>query len=314
MLRLKDSYWIQTDRELSQLFYDLFFHELFSLVDEQTNSFENDRFSALKSALRSGKIHYQDGKFTGKFTVAISKELSRFAKHDSRSGIWKGRPPADIQTVAAAANFRAQSMIQKAQRLIDQMEPRVDEVVKNIRFDFAKPLDDMDVESVKDMHSLGIHPEMTPEIKAKLNEDYNQNQKLNVKNWAPNQVLRLRDMTERALYTGVSPRDFAQMIMSEWGVSKNKARFLARQESSLFLSKFRRERYTDAGITEYIWMSAADTRCREANKWGQPAHGPGGPLHGHRFTFGDPPASGPHGEKQEPGEPFGCRCIARPVI
>ncbi len=314
MLHLKDNYWHQTDQELSQLFYDLFYADLISLVSMDQKQLPNDKFSALKSALRDGKVRYKNGEFTGKFSVAISRELSRFAKLDSRSGIWKGRPPIDIQTVAAAANFRSKAMIEKARRLIDKMEPTALEAARNIRFDFTKPLDDMEAQAVKDMHNLGIHPDMTPEIRDKLLEDYNNNQQLNVKNWSPNQVSRLRDMTERALDGGVSPVEFAQMIMAEWGVTRNKARFLARQETSLFLSKFRRERYTDAGITDYIWMSSADARCRESNKWGQPAHGPGGPLHGHRFTFGDPPPSGPHGEPQEPGEPFGCRCIARPVV
>ena len=313
MLHLKDSYWAQTDRELTQLFYDVFYADLLLLVSDQ-NELPNDQFSAVKSALREGKIKYKNGQFSGKFSIAISRELSRFAKLDARSGIWIGRPPADIQAVAASANFRSQALIQKAQRLIDQMQPVAIETVKNIRFDFEKPLADMDTQAVKDLHYLGIHPDLTPDSRDKLLEDYNYNQQLNVKNWTTNQVERLRTMTERAIQDGASPREFAQMIMGEWGVTKNKARFLARQESSLFLSKFRRERYTEAGVTDYIWMSSADARCRESNRWGQPAHGPGGPLHGHRFTFGDPPPSGPHGEPQEPGEPFGCRCIARPVV
>ena len=104
------------------------------------------------------------------------------------------------------------------------------------------------------------------------------------------------------------------MIRQEWEVSANKAKFLARQETSLFISKIRDERYQSAGVEEYIWMSSGDARCREANKYGGPSHGPGGPLHGKRFRFDNPPASGTHGEHENPGIPFGCRCVARPVL
>lgn len=314
MLRLKDSYWTGIDQQLVQNFYDLFYIELFELIDENPDELINEKFSALKNALRSGQVRYKDGQFSGKFSVAISKELSQFAILDARNGVWKGRPPAIIQAIASAVNFRSQALIEKAQHLIANMEPRAIEAAGNIRFDFREPLYDMDEQAKQDLHNLGIQPEMSPVIRERLAEDYNLNQQINIKNWAPEQVTRLRTMTQRALYQGVAPREFTQMIMGEWNVSRNKARFLARQETSLFLSKFRRERYTDAGVREYIWMSSSDARCREANKWGQPKHGHGGPLHGHRFTFGDPPISGTKGEKQEPGEPFGCRCVARPVV
>jgi len=104
---------------------------------------------------------------------------------------------------------------------------------------------------------------------------------------------------------GFRADETSKIIQAEFGVSKNKAKFLARQETSLLVSAYREQRYTDAGIREYIWQSSHDERVRKSHK----------ELNGRKFSWDNPPIVDPAtGRKAHPGEDFGCRCIAVPVI
>ena len=90
---------------------------------------------------------------------------------------------------------------------------------------------------------------------------------------------------------------------------QNKAKFLARQETSLFMSKLRDTRYQGAGVERFRWSatggSAGDGRTRDLHRM----------LHGKEFSYGNPPVIDERtGETGYPGEAFGCRCVAIPII
>ena len=45
-------------------------------------------------------------------------------------------------------------------------------------------------------------------------------------------------------------------IQNRYSVTKNKAEFLAQNETSIYTSKVREQRFGDVGVTEYIWQSS----------------------------------------------------------
>lgn len=93
--------------------------------------------------------------------------------------------------------------------------------------------------------------------------------------------------------------------MQQYGASKAKAKFLARQETSLLMSKYQEERFKDLGITHYKWSGADDQRERPDHKL----------LNGKIFRFDDPPVTNRStGAKNNPGEDFNCRCIAIAIV
>ena len=314
MLRLIDSDWAPVHTLLTSHFYHWYFKELFELLELEQPSLENDKPSALIRAIRQGNVTYDQGVFRGTFNLQISKELSKFAKFDGRTKQWAGIAPPDVSRVATTANFRARSLNQKIANLIPQFQTRVASAVTDIRFPVGSSMSRWDEQAKQDVQSMKVLPEVTEAMRTRLTDAYTKNQHLNIVNWNFDQVERLRNAVEENAKNGYNRLELEAFIQYEWNVSRNKARFLARQESSLFLSTFRDARYTDAGITTYRWSSSHDARCRKANRYGGPAHGPGGPLDGHVFEFGNPPVSGPKGEKQAPGVPFGCRCVAVPIV
>ncbi|MFA5380138.1 MAG: minor capsid protein, partial [Dehalococcoidia bacterium] len=76
---------------------------------------------------------------------------------------------------------------------------------------------------------------------------------------------------------------------------------LARQETSLFFSKFSMNRASSAGVRRYKWSTSHDGRVRERHK----------ELNGTIHSVDDPPVVDlKTGRRAHPGCDFGCRCAA----
>ncbi len=96
-------------------------------------------------------------------------------------------------------------------------------------------------------------------------------------------------------------------IQKSYGISQRKAKFLARQETSLLMSKFKQVRYQEAGSNEYIWDCVA----------GSSAH-PVRHFHllnrGKIFRWDTGAPINANGDRKNPGQDYNCRCFAKPII
>lgn len=300
MLQLKELHYQPIEKQIEQYFLETYYNPIIELLNDPLY---NSR-SAVLTALRSGKISYNNGVFSGKFNIAISRDLSKYAKYDRRSNTWKGRPPGDVLAAAVVANDKNKKLQEKINILLNDLNQEIESTPKLLAFSIENPTNLMDTEMKKDLINLGIKPELSPFTQQKLIEDYNLNQNINIKNWNPEQIERLRDTVTKFANTGYRKPALIEMIQNEWEVSKNKAKFLARQETSLYMSKLRRERFLDAGVSKYKWSTSHDERVRKRHEH----------LNGKIFTFGNPPVTDDKGNRNEPGEDFNCRCVAIPLL
>jgi SPP1 gp7 family putative phage head morphogenesis protein len=118
-------------------------------------------------------------------------------------------------------------------------------------------------------------------------------------------VSALREKVEKSFIAGQRAESLEDFIKDRFSVSENKSRFLARQEMSLASSKFRENRYKQAGVQYYKWSTSKDERVRDSHA----------ELDGRIFNFDDPPiVDKATGSRANPGEWFNCRCVAIPVI
>lgn len=111
------------------------------------------------------------------------------------------------------------------------------------------------------------------------------------------------DRIERVVLQGVtSGNDFFSIkkdINAIGGISKRRAKLIARDQVSKLNGNLNRIRQDDIGITHYFWRTSEDERVRpdhEANN-------------GKRFAWDSPPAITGH-----PGEDIQCRCTADPDL
>lgn len=98
---------------------------------------------------------------------------------------------------------------------------------------------------------------------------------------------------------GSQPTSIIQQIRKAGKVSENKAKLIARDQSSKLNSVFNQQRQQNLGVEEYIWVTAEDDRVR-------PDHAS---KNGKTFRWDDPPKDTGH-----PGNDINCRCIAQPLI
>jgi SPP1 gp7 family putative phage head morphogenesis protein len=197
------------------------------------------------------------------------------------------------------ANTKRDAILERVNKAISGLEDRVDETIKTLSFSTDLPLFAMN-QDVSATLPLGVGPTLDERTAEMLRRDYTESQKLNIKNWQPEQIERLRNMVEK-YQTGPMDDSLINIIMREWGVTANKASFLARQETSLFFSKFSMNRASAAGVRRYRWSTSHDERVRVSHR----------ELNGTIHGVDDPPVVDPRtGRRAHPGEDFNCRCAA----
>jgi SPP1 gp7 family putative phage head morphogenesis protein len=147
--------------------------------------------------------------------------------------------------------------------------------------------------------------DLTEQQKQDLVDTYQKNIELYINDWKDEAIERLREKTQANAALGYRSDRLARIVKTEFGVSKNKAKMIARQETSLFVSKYREERYTGAGIKQYIWSTSQDQRVRHDHA----------DLNHKIFSWDEPPiVDQSTGKRGNPGTDFNCRCLALPLI
>lgn len=299
----KPAYQTPTRRTLERFFYDAYFAPLWELFNEPLYNSQND----VINAIRSGRIKYQNGVFTGSFNSRISSTLSKFAKYDGRAKVWRvtGTIPGDIVAAATTANDKAAKLLKEAQRRIDEMDRTVPGVIPDLEYDIERQLNDVTKQATADLVNLGITPEFTAEQAAQLRAEYNESLNYYVQNWHQDQIVKLRDMVDQSILQGAGRQQIRDSIQNQWGVSANKAKFLARNETALLTSAIRDQRYQSAGVTKYRWSTISDGRQRELHA----------KLNRKVFSYDNPPVIDERTQKRgNPGQIWNCRCQAIPLI
>lgn len=329
---MKESYYKPVQKELERYLYELYWKDIFDLVYASETRLNSS--SALLSAIRSGKIYYKNGVFSGTFNARTSKELSKFAKYDGRSKTWKGLPPPDVIAASTVANSKSRQLNEQIKSLIDKIPARVEEAIDSLKYSIEAPLFAMNQSADKDLESIGITPEMTTQLSDRLIREYTNNQNINIQNWTPEQTGRIRDMVQRNVLSGYNKEELILSIQSEFETTMNKAKFLARQETNLVMAAVRNERYSDGGIDIVKWSNSGDVRVvgNPGGKFPDPTKGHGNHwvLGGKYCKLSDPTvyadnledakngvwkskASIGAGDKHA-GEEFQCRCTYIPVV
>lgn len=108
---------------------------------------------------------------------------------------------------------------------------------------------------------------------------------------------------EQAIHEGIdggwSADKLTDRIAERFGVSKTRARVIARDQIGKFHAQADAKRHTEVGITHFIWRTSNDERVRPEHQ----------ALEGETFSY-------VRGAPSEglPGQPIQCRCVAEPVI
>ena len=293
---LKNSYWEQIEKEIAAIFDKLIF--FFFFRDLKITPEIRNRKSPLIDALHSGAVYFQDGAFYGTFNSGISRELKAMGATYSRYyKRWTINPPlpADISiAIADAASYGKQAQ-DKFIRTLDAINP--DAIPTGaLRDEYGRTIDMMNTDMDSIVKSISVPPQLTTAAKRLIAEEWSENLELYIKGWIKEDILKLRQTVQERTFSGLRAEGLAKILQKDREISKAKAKFLARQETSLLMSKFREQRFADAGVTKYRWSTSHDSRVRESHRR----------LNGKIFFFSDPPVVDDKGNRANAGEDFGC--------
>ena len=116
-------------------------------------------------------------------------------------------------------------------------------------------------------------------------------------------------------YSGVQLPDAQSLVerLRDLGAqTDNRARLIARDQTSKLTGVLNQSRQQSNGIESYIWRTSKDSRVvgTPGGKFPTPTdrHGNHYKREGEEFQWSDPPADG------NPGHPIQCRCWAEPIL
>ncbi len=98
---------------------------------------------------------------------------------------------------------------------------------------------------------------------------------------------------------GTQSVDIKKAIQHLTGVTRSRARLIARDQTGKVTAAINQRRQTEAGVVEYVWQDSRDSRVRPTHR----------KNHGKVFQWNKPPKATGH-----PGHDVNCRCNARAVI
>lgn len=318
--KLRESDYADVERQLKDLFYRLLFKPVVDLLAPHNKQVKaagasikkelrNAAFDPIVAGINSGRIQYVADVFTGEFNAAISRALRSYgAKFNRQTKAYSVLPqqlPVEVLEAAAAYAKAAKDLHDALGAKLDEIQRGLGKAVYDNPVDASKMVGKMD-KSFDEHYGDALGTEgLSESSKARLAREYADALKPYVKDFTDEMVGELRAMVKANAEAGYRFDTLVDRIQGRFGVSLSKASFLARQETSMFVSKHRERRFEDSGITEYVWQSAGDSRVRPDHK----------KLDGKVFKYSQPPVvDEATGRRGNPGTDFQCRCVANPVL
>lgn len=299
---LKESYYLPIMREIAAIFYDVLYKPLIEDVREYSDlkvSLSNAS-DPLADALASGRVWYEDGAVRGDFNAAISHKLRSIgAVYDRRSKSWRieqDKIGVTYSSSMAMAQTRYAALQQQMLMTIDKMGIASIDVVARAKDKYKQTIEWIGDDWDKAIKGVTISPHLTEEGEQAFAERYANDLSKFIKGWTDEEIGKLRNLV--ADNQGRRAESLAKIIEERYSVSQRKAKFLARQETTLMMSEYKIQRGKMAGSPGYIWRGAMDERERQSHR----------ALEGKFISWDNPPIVEPNGRRAHAGEDFGCRC------
>lgn len=289
--------------------YQTLFKPLIDAFGIKPKSLQNTQSDLLK-AIQRDQVRYRDGAFYGNFNSVISSELNKigatFDKSRKAFEINFYKLPYKLRVeinnfydTLRTKNIQALETLNKID-LLDEMkeldlEGYYQEAIKDLDMSFTTNINDL----------INVKADLSKWQKRKVRKEYTNNMKVYVKDFLEQEIREMRHVIEENLFAGYRAENLIPFLQERYGVSENKAKFLAKQETSLLQAKYTEARYNDANITEFIWGRSTSKNKRHEHE----------ELYGKKFSFKNPPIIDKRtGQKGLPGEAFNCGCKILPVI
>jgi SPP1 gp7 family putative phage head morphogenesis protein len=305
------------EKEIADFFKKEIYLPLIADFNGNPNVLKNS-LEDIVGAIQSGSITFNRGKFEGKFSALISRSLKKIGAQ------WKGGAwhialsylPMELRQAISLSEYRFTRKLAVIDKRLADLN--VDEAVKNLKLEdmFDTLVWKVDKKFQKNVKNIIVTPELSREERRRIAEEYTESLKLPIKKWIQEEILALRVKMKGKVFAGNRYDGAVKEIVKSYGVSRRKAKFLARQETLLLTGTLKQTRYEIAGINSYKWRCVIGSpkhpvrpRHKALNDMSQ--------LHGKIFYFNDPPIVSEPGQPERranAGMDYNCRCVSLPLI
>lgn len=139
----------------------------------------------------------------------------------------------------------------------------------------------------------------------KIAQDYTYNMKYWVKNWEVKNIAKMRQEVLDLVQKGARVPTIEQYFLRRWKVARDKARFLAINESHLAGSVIKATQYQMAGCTQFKWTRSSSREKRKLHE----------EYYNKVFDFDNPPIIDEKlGITGLPRQIWNCKCHMSPVV
>lgn len=314
--------WDRLEAKLKEWFRAELYYPLLKIMGKGRLTLQNANDDPLVSAIKSGRVTFDRGTFSGKFSSAISRSLREIgATFDRKSGTYKLRAaelPHEIHAAVSASYTRFERTVKAIDQKLAQILPA--EIAESLEVEqiFDSSLWRTDRSFAETVKGIMVAPELTDERRKRLSEEWQDNMRLWIKDFTAKEISTLRKDLQKSAFSGNRYESLIKTIQKSYGVSANKAKFLARQETSLLMTKFQETRYVESGVLEYRWgcVKMPHDKSPGDHVKGNVRYSHG-LLEGKIFRWADPPVTTNPGEavrRNNPGQDYNCRCFAIPIV
>lgn len=273
----------------------------------------------LVDAIVRGQIRFYRGQFTGSFNATLSKELRRIgAKWDRRQGSFAIPQSKLSPELKNAIDLSEHKFVQAAKRMDAKLASMVPEdIASKLRIEklFSRTIYRVEKDFNKSVKGITVSPQLTESTRARIAKEYTENLQLYIKDFAEKEIQALRLRVQEKTFAGERYENLTKEIEKSYGVSYSKAKFLARQETSLLMTKYKQARYQSAGVNQYKWACVKMPHQPKGGKYlkGEVRYHHA-ELEGKIFSWDNPPIVNVKGERKNPGQDYNCRCFAIPIV
>lgn len=291
-------------------FKEKIYKPLLADIDLTTRVLNSD--NDLIKAIKSGRLIFEDGQFKGKFSSRTSLSLKKLgAVWDKKQGSFKIPSSKLSPEIKAAVQYQTvylDEMANKVLMTLDTLNSKEIADSINVKDYYQKELFMVNDFINKQIQGISVAAQFTEEQMEQIAIDYNYNMDLYIQKWIDEEIVELRSKVQEQTVKGVRYDALAKTIEQSYGVSKNKAKFLARQETHLLVGEMNKQKYTSAGFDKYIWKTVKGTAAhpvRDSHKL----------LDGKVISWNNPPiVDFETGRRAHAGMDFNCRCVALTFI
>ncbi len=249
------------------------------------------------------------------YIETAAKEMFKTLERDIvKSAVKKEIPVIELGIVSPKTTDIPEQKVKDIQAYWDKHEKKAKDLNKAIKDsekrgkdtqELKQQLEDLSKKAFDNAPKYEINDVALDEQGKKIAEDYTYNMQYWVKKWETKNIIKMREDVLEMVQKGYRQPQIQEYFEKRWDIAKNKAAFLAKNESHLAGSVIKKTQYEKLGSNRFVWGRSSAREKRKLHE----------EYYGKVFYFNAPPIIDEKlGEKGLPRQIWNCLCHMLVVV